>query len=212
VNHKDANQTVFITKSETKQIKLEPSPIMGSVSVFTKPETETKGAEIFMNETKINKTSPAVFPYIIGTYLLTVKKNGFDETTQQIKVSEGQNTKIEVKMTNQKFMVQRKISRNRIFEVSWLVAGAAIAGTGAYLYIDANKKFNDYNNGNPDAENLRATVERNDKLGKMLMAVGGACIIPAIVHQIKIGKLKKQVQFGFMPVNRGFAGSVCFRF
>jgi hypothetical protein len=121
VNHKDANQTVFITKSETKRIKLEPSPIMGSVSVFTKPETETKGAEIFMNETKINKTSPAVFPYIIGTYSLTIKKNGFDETTQQIKVSEGQNTKIEVKMTNQKFMVQQKISRSRIFEVSWLV-------------------------------------------------------------------------------------------
>lgn len=200
--HKDAARKVFIANGMTETVSLDPEPRMGSISVITSP-AETKDAEILINGELSEEKTPAVIPLLIGSYDITIRKDGYIENTRKITVSEGENTKVEVELMSFKGSIHQKLKRNKLGRTLWLTSGIALAGTGVYMMSASNASYSDYETATIDASDLRSTTEKYDKIGPVLIGIGSACLVPMIINQVKIGKQKKQLRISAAPQQGG---------
>lgn len=150
--HIDAQENVFIQVGENREIKLEPRPRQGAVSVVTQP-FEARGANITINNERRTETTPAVIPLLMGNYDITVNHRDFLDQTRQVSIREGQTINLEFTMQTYRGSMQAK--RNFWRTNKWIsLAGTVIALGGAvYFDFEGQSHSDDFHSAdNPAAE------------------------------------------------------------
>ncbi|MDX9906985.1 MAG: PEGA domain-containing protein [Bacteroidales bacterium] len=87
--HKDDERQVYILAFQTEEITLVPVAKNGALNISSRP-FETLGAEIYIDGRKRPETTPATIVLLTGTYEVTVKKSGYQDSRKTIEVKEGQ--------------------------------------------------------------------------------------------------------------------------
>lgn len=150
--HIDAQENVFIQVGENREVKLEPEPRQGAVSVVTQP-FEARGAEILINGDRRRETTPAVIPLLMGSYDVAVNHSDYLEQTRQVSIREGQTIDLEFTMQTYRGSMQAK--RNSWRRNKWIsLAGTVIALGGAVYFDYEGQSYRDdfYSATSPAAE------------------------------------------------------------
>lgn len=143
--HRDATQQVFLRIGDNQDITLAPEPIMASLSILSQPADKTMGSRIFINNEEVpDKTTPAVFPLIIGDYDVTLKHRGFLDMTQSVTLQENDQKKLVFNLqTYAGSMLQQENKWKRNKRLSF-VASVLIAGAGYYCNMQGDKFYDDF--------------------------------------------------------------------
>jgi len=179
-----AEQDVYLILGEKKEIRLEPQPRLGSVSIFVEPR-EASDAEIFIgNESKGN--APKVLPLIVGDYSLTLKKSNFLDVTERFTLKEGEERRLRLTMLTYEGSIQAR--RDKWGQAKWTsIVGTLVAG-GAAVYFNqqAEKSYKSYQNAtlSADAATYRDQTKRNDLYFKVSASVSGTLLVSTLVSWI----------------------------
>ena len=89
-NHHTALQKIEIQVDETRQINLNPKPIVGKLKIVT----NAIGATIKLNGKEYGTTPRLISDLFAGDYKLTIEKEGFGTLTKSIMIEEGKTKEI----------------------------------------------------------------------------------------------------------------------
>jgi len=104
-------KTVFVRKSETTVIDVILESINGSVDVFSNPD----GAWIWLDGRNISIQTPAILDeVIIGTHSITLKKDGFKDSSGEVTVSEGETESVEVELSERTSFGQEDVNPSEL--------------------------------------------------------------------------------------------------
>ncbi|MCF8303198.1 MAG: PEGA domain-containing protein [Bacteroidales bacterium] len=210
--HLDDEEEIYLSVGDTRTLNLNPQPIQGSVSIFSEPR-KTRGAEIYVNNQEQKKTTPAVLPLLIGDYTITLKKDGFLDNTRAITVKANEQKKLTFQMQTYKGSLQQTFNKHKREKLVWGAAAILSAGAGAYFQQSADKHYDEYQDTNvtQDAIDLREQVDKEDQLSLIGYGVGAACLVPAIIHAVKQGKVKNKLDITAKPYGDGLVLGVNFK-
>lgn len=209
--HKDVEKEIFVVIGKTTEIELKPIPIQGSVSILSDP-ANTKGAYIFINGRKFEKTSPAVVPLLIGDYQITLKKQNFLDLTKKITVKENANQTLKFQMQTYQGSLTQEYNKYKTMKFVWMGATIVSAGVGTYFYLASNKKYEEYKTATDNATELHEQVELYDTIYPIAFGVSIACLVPTIIYAVKQKKVKKKVNLALVPTDDGVLATVVVNF
>lgn len=141
--YKDAQEQIYLSVGEEKSVKLNPEPILGSLSVISKP-FNSKGANIYIDGQNTGKKTPSVFPYIIGDHNLLLKHSEFLDSNESFSLREGEKKEITVKMLT--YAGSQKAKKDFWRTQKWVALGSSVllAGSGLYCSSTADGYYDDY--------------------------------------------------------------------
>jgi len=191
--HKTEEREVFLKSGDDKEISITPEARLGSITIISKP-SETKGAEIFVEGIKQEKTSPAVLPLLIGDYNITLKHPKFLDSSKRITIIESDKKKITFNM--QTYEGSRIANVNFWKRQKWigLTTGFALIGAGAYCNSQGDKYYDEYKQSTIQNDAISAR-ENTDKYYNYRDISYTISIIPtvwSIYSWIKEASYKKQ--------------------
>lgn len=153
-------QEIVMSANETKLLELEPQPRLGGISVMVETESATDAA-VFVNDTLAGK-APAVFPLIIGTHSITVKKDSYKDETEYFTIIENENSTAKFQMIT--LEEHRLNSISKWNNSKWISAGIGLAAVGASIYFNlaAANSYSSYTSAatTEDAANFRNKTNR----------------------------------------------------
>jgi hypothetical protein len=164
---------VTINYDETSELRLDPLPKLGNLSVIVSP-FEAGDAEVFVN-TEYKGKAPLVFPILIGTYTVEARKQGFGNLFKDFLVREKEMTTIEIGLSSLEEIRQQKI---RFWSTSkWVSAGLGVAAVAAatYFQMSAADNHDKYKAATTteDAVNFRNKVDSNNLSFKISLSITG---------------------------------------
>lgn len=170
-----AEKEVFISVGSGEIVKLEPTPRVGSVSVFVEP-FEAKDAEIYVND-KLQGNAPKVLSLLIDDYTITAKKDGFLDFTETVTIKERESAKLNLKMSTYEGSLQSK--RDTWGTYKWISAAVAVGAGAAAVYFNskANSYYTEYHNANTAA--LAASKRNRVEESKLYNNISLGCAIGA---------------------------------
>jgi formylglycine-generating enzyme required for sulfatase activity len=96
-NHRSTQQTITVEENKPQSFTLQaPVPITGMLSVISQP----LGASISIDGKDYGTTPRNISDLLIGSHSLTLKKTGYNDLTQTVKVKEGEMTEVNLTMNN----------------------------------------------------------------------------------------------------------------
>ena len=149
--HYNDEQEVFIIPGNDLEIELNPKPQEGSLSVISNPY-ETKGAEIYLNNSKHKETTPAVIPLLIGKYAVSVKHPKFLEQAKSIEIKENEQLKLEFDLVTYEGSMLSKSNKWKKNKWISLIGGCFLAGGGYYCNTIGDKYYTDYETSTSTAD------------------------------------------------------------
>ena len=169
--HKNAEKTVFVNIGETTNVKLEPIPRLGSISVFAidkrNPKQKIKNATILIDNKDTKKKTPSVLELLYGDYSIALQHPEYLKSTKDISLKEGETKTITFELDTYAGSMLAK--RNKWRTQGWIgfTTSVILAGSGVYCNMqmnDNNEKYNkasltsdvlDYKQKTKDFENYR---------------------------------------------------------
>ncbi|MCQ2244469.1 MAG: SUMF1/EgtB/PvdO family nonheme iron enzyme [Bacteroidaceae bacterium] len=94
--HRPAKQFIEVKNSQNQTISITPTPLYGALSIESNP----MGAEIFINGISYGKTPNILENMLAGNYTVVLKKDGFNDFRQQVKVEDNKETVVSGVMDN----------------------------------------------------------------------------------------------------------------
>jgi len=175
----DDEQEIFLATGDKKEIKLEPKPRMGSISIFVDP-VDAVGAEVYI-ENQLRGTAPLSLPFIIGNHSVTLKKPSYLDLTQQVEVAENQSSKITFSMKT--YQGSQKEIADRWGRYKWYGLGlTAVAGAvGSYFMFAADANYDKYTSAkvSSEATSLGNTIQSQSKIRDLSFQVAGGLLVSA---------------------------------
>ena len=203
-NHRSARQDVDLGIGQKLNIKLDPTPIYGSVDVLTNPT----GASISIDGRPLGTTPNTVTKHLVGTYWLKLNKKGYTTVRKMITISEGNTTEINEKLhsgiseedslANIKPIYSKEyyhFSKNRKI---WLGATAVCGVAGAFCYLQFNKTYKDYQTATTDAPALQDKTKLYNTIYPISFGLAGISAIEYLLQTKKTNKAKVQ-KIGLYP-------------
>lgn len=153
-------QEITLSANETQLLELEPQPRLGGISVMVETENATDAA-VYVNDTLAGK-APTVFPLIIGTHSITVKKDSYKDETEYFTIIENENSTAKFHMITLDEHRQNTIGKWN--NSKWISAGVGIAAIGASIYFNqaAANSYSSYSSATTteSAANFRNKTNR----------------------------------------------------
>jgi hypothetical protein len=132
-----------------------------------------------------------------GRYRLEVRKEGYLTTIIEYDKSDWNDDSVHVSLMSidslEKELVSLKWKRKL-----WFGGGLTLAATGSLFWHSAEKNYEKYQTAGTDADDIFSTVETQDKLYPILFGVGGVGLASGLNFQLKIMKLNKMLDDGFI--------------
>jgi len=176
-----AEQELYLSIGDKKEITLTPQPMMGGLSLFVEP-TEASDAEIYINN-ELKGKAPLVIPLLIGDYTVTSKKSNYLDVTQQFTLAENEQKKITLSMLT--YEGSRLQTANKWGTVKWIsFSGAAILGGASYYFNTvADKNFSSYQSAaaTADALHYRQLTDDNKKMRDYFMYGATVALSSALI-------------------------------
>jgi hypothetical protein len=141
--HKDDSKTIDLSVGEEKKIDLKPEPILGSLSVISEP-FNSKGAKIFIDQEFTGKTTPSVFPLLIGDHTIKLTHPEFLDKENNFTLRQDEEKKITLNMIT--YAGSQKAKKDFWKTQKWIALGSSVvlAGSGLYCGTAADGYYNDY--------------------------------------------------------------------
>ncbi len=86
--HRPARQFIEVKNCQNQTITVTPTPLYGALSIESNP----MGAEIFINGNSYGKTPNILENMLAGNYTVTLKKDGYSDFRQQVRVEDNKET------------------------------------------------------------------------------------------------------------------------
>jgi hypothetical protein len=200
--HRDADREVFITVGRVENITLTPEPRVGAVNISSQP-FESRGAEIFVNGTRMPQTSPASFPLLMGSHEITLRKSGYLDASRRVEIREGQQHDLAFQM--QTFAGSLQQQANRQGRAKWLYGSATLlaAGAGGYFTWSAHNLGNDYKTATKDATTTYNQMEDHNLYSYIAF---GTALPLGIMYMVKAGQqnnTKRRINVAAIPTDGG---------
>ena len=209
--HKDEVKDVFIVLGQTEDIRLNPAPILGTISILSQP-FDTKGAEIFLNGEKRKETTPAAFPLLIGTYKVEVKKQGYLDASKTVEIKEGQQQELTFDLQTFKGSMNQKMKKYRNAKIIYGSATLLAAGAGTYFRLTANQLSKDYETTTTDATQIYGQWEDNNLYSYIAFGAAVPLGVMTIIKAVQQKKTKNKMDVAFIPLNNGAYFSLTYNF
>ncbi|MBQ0057644.1 MAG: SUMF1/EgtB/PvdO family nonheme iron enzyme [Bacteroidales bacterium] len=111
-------QTVNIEEGAKSFTLTDPTPIYGRLMVNTLPDL----ADIYIDGEKVGQTPKAINKVVIGTRKVTIRKEGYEDFTKDVIISEGQTASVDGQMTKSaaptSVYAGQSLNANSIYESS----------------------------------------------------------------------------------------------
>jgi len=209
--HTDDTRDVFITLGQTENITLTPKPQQGGVSIVTNP-FDARGAEIYINNEKQKKTTPATIPLLIGTYNVTVKKAGYLEASQSVVIKEGAEQELNFTMQTYQGSMLQTANRYKKRKLVWGAATVVAVGTGGYFRYSVSNLTNQYKTATTDATEIYDRLEQHDLFSYVAFGAAVPCAVMTIVKAAQQGKAKKKANLTLLPTKGGAVVGLAYTF
>jgi len=194
--HYPVIKDVIITVGKTEELKLTPSPIHGSISIFVNP-IEAKNAEILINGDSKGQ-APKVFTIPIGDYSVEVRAKGFLSKKKNITVKENENTTVNLTLLSYAGSIQQEVDRWKLrtkLSGGATIAFAILAGICEYA---SSQSYDSYigATSTSDALDLKSKTKMYDalKLGGSVAAIAsaGGALYSYVNSKLSASNLKKK--------------------
>jgi len=139
----DATQSVHIIPGNDLNINLEPQPMLASLSVQSNPY-ESKGAEIWLNDSKQKETTPGVMELLVGDYNVILKHPKFLDNIQSVNLKENDQKKLIFEMNTYEGSMLAKKNKWRTSKWISLASTVLCSGAGVYCNMLGDAAFEDY--------------------------------------------------------------------
>lgn len=152
---------ITIESNVVYSMTLQSQTMYANLTIKSNPY-ESKGAEIYLNNTKQKKTTPAVFELLFGKYNVTLKHPKFIEQTQSIMLKENEQRSLIFDMETYKGSMLSKADKWKRTKWISLISSCLLAGGGIYCNSVGDKYLDDYDKSttNADAVSNRDSFEK----------------------------------------------------
>jgi hypothetical protein len=188
--HHDASQTVNVSVAAKQNIELTPQPILGAVSVITKP-FEARGATIEVDGKTIKEKTPAVLPLLIGSYNISVNHPKYLPQSKSVVIrNEGDQQELSFDLVSFTGSYAHKAKQWKNRKYMYLVLGIAANAAGGYLHMKSEDSYTQYKSAtsSTEADRLRNEVAQFENYGNISI---GVSIVPAYLFFHSMVKQKK---------------------
>ncbi|MFC1898691.1 hypothetical protein ACFLYJ_03870, partial [Candidatus Cloacimonadota bacterium] len=144
---------------------LEPQPMTYDLSVESIPD-ESLGAEIWVNDEKLEDTTPGVFDLLIGDYNVMVKHKYFHDQNQQISLQRNNDNLLVFKM---KALKNSPVGKSIFWKRSkWtsFTTTMLLLGAGGYYNYQGDVSYDEYNDATSTSDAVRLREDTDDYLQK----------------------------------------------
>ncbi len=200
--HHDDERQVFVLVGQTEQINLSPIPRYGALSVVTRP-FDARGSEIYVNGQRRTETTPASFHVLIGSYNVTVRKEGYLDAVQRIDVAEGIERELIFDMQTFEGSLLHQARRYRSSKILWGLTTAVAAGAGAWFQYSSVSLADDYKTATTDATTIYDTMEQHQLYSYIAFGVAVPLAIVTMVKSSQQRNTMRQYRLSAMPVRDG---------
>ncbi len=200
--HTDDEREVFVVVGQTENINLTPRPRQGVLSIETQP-FETRGAEIFIDGRKRSETTPAVLPLLIGSYDVSVVKDGFLEANETVEIREGLEHELTFTMQTFEGSMLQQVQRHKRSKRWYGTAALATAGAGAYFQYSTMQLADEYKTATSDATSIYNRYEQHQLISYVAFGVAVPLGVMMLVKSGQQRRLQREVDMAFVPVDGG---------
>ena len=163
---------VVIGIQDLKEIRLDPLPRLGAVSVIVSP-FEASDADIYVNDERKGR-APFVIPMIIGDYTIRARHSGFAEQNFKFAIKEKEKTNIQFNLES--LTEARQVAISSWSLRKWIGAGSAVAASaaGIYFYAKYGSNYRDYKGtiDSDQAAKFRDATQKNQKYFQFSISLG----------------------------------------
>ena len=140
--HYPEEKEIFLTVGATEEVTFALVPMQGSVSVVVEPQAAAN-ADITVNGEAAGK-APQVITLLIGNYNIGVQHKDYLPKTEKVDILENKNQQLRFQLMSYRgSQLQKKNSWKR-WKYAALATAVVSAGAGYYFQMDADKKYDDY--------------------------------------------------------------------
>ncbi len=200
--HADDERTVFVVVGETERVKLSPRPRLGALSIMSQP-FETRGAQIYIDGERRRETTPASLSLLMGTYEVSVKKDGYLDATQRVEIREGREEELLFEMMTFEGSKLQEIGRRRTAKVIYGSATLAAVTAGGYFRYSAMQLADEYPTATKDAEDIYNRMEQHDLFSYVAFGVAVPMGVMMLLKSSEQRRLQREVDMAFVPVDGG---------
>ncbi len=161
-----------------------------------------KGAELTINGTA-SGTTPKKLKLNFGKNTLKLTKEGYGDLEQDFHVTE--NDKFyEFKMIPDRYVLAKKnFEKYRKSKYIWMGVTAASAGAATFFYLQAESKYDEYQNATGDATDLHNQVAFYDAAWPVAAGVAAGSLIMTFIKSGQQAKAKSNMEMAVVPVGDG---------
>ena len=200
--HHDDEREVFLTVGQTEQVELSPAPRQGALSVVTSP-FDARGADIYVNGQRRSETTPASFHVLIGSYDVTVRKDGYLDASRNVEVAEGIEQELIFEMQTFEGSLLHQARRHRSSKILWGLTTAAAAGAGAYFQYSSMTLADEYKTATTDATRVYDTMEQHQLYSYIAFGAAVPFAIVTLVKSSQQRSAQRQYRLLAMPAKDG---------
>jgi hypothetical protein len=144
--HYPEEREVLVSLGSDRELKLEPAPILGSITVNPLSAVDGQpvvGAKVLVNGEEAGLT-PLSLTRQIGEYRITIRHGDYLEEDLAVEVEENRNRRLEPRLQTYRGSLEEKAGRWR--RRKWTAFAATVLGAGAAAYLDyaARRAYDDY--------------------------------------------------------------------
>lgn len=220
-SHKDAYKEIELNKGDNKTIELTPTPIYGSLDVTTSPS----GAQLYIAGKNYGKTPLIVKELLIGSYNITLSKQGFQEIKRTIVIKEDENNELKesliastVYSATKEDSVKRKLDSQYLTDLhskfnkykteqkssARIAVISAGLGVGCiYLIKDTNKELDNWSGTQEKLKEIKDQRKAMYLVTVMSFASATFFSIDFIIQNSKKREIKKLIKLSAIPVPKG---------
>ena len=110
-NFYDEEINVILNPGETKNINLNPKPILGNLIINSSPS----GAKVYINNKLNDQQTPSSISLLIGQYNIQIQKDGYLSIKRDISILENKNTNLDLTLQQDPANIIQKHKNKVIF-------------------------------------------------------------------------------------------------
>ncbi len=133
--HRPARQFIEVKNCQNQTITVTPTPLYGALSIESNP----MGAEIFINGISYGKTPNILENMLAGNYTVILRKEGFNDFRQQVKVEDNKETVVRGVMDNGGDLLT-VTAKGVSFRMVPVKGGTFTMGSPLHQAVDDNEK------------------------------------------------------------------------
>jgi hypothetical protein len=201
-NYRDAEREVFIASGQREVLTLSPVPMIGAVSISSRP-FETTGADIYINGIKRIEKTPATFPLASGNYEIAVEKQGFRKAQQKVEIAEGREQEVIFQLQAFDNQLAKKVKKHKAAKIVYGTLTAAALGGGAYFRYSTLQLSEQYKTATTDATAIYNKMEQHNLYTTASFAIAAPLGILTILKMIQQHSAQKKIKLAVLPTSDG---------